>query len=94
MTQISLTIPDEMLNTVKKRAKAEGFRNVQEYLLQALRDKWFLDNLPRYEKLAADLDKGKGYSMSIDEFKQYNALLRKGSEKEAEAFMKAHKMRK
>ena len=94
MTQISLAIPEGMLRTAKQKAKAEGYRSVQEYMLQALRDKWFIDNLSRYERIAKDLDNGKGYSMSLEEFQKHSELLRKGSVKEADAFLKEHKMRK
>ncbi len=94
MAQISLTIPDGMLSTAKRKAKTEGYRSVQEYLLQALRDKWFMDNLPRYERIFNEMKSGKGYSMTPEEFTHWSGLLRKGSRKEAEEFMKAHKKRK
>lgn len=90
MAQISLSIPDPMLATARKKAKAEGYRSVQEYLLQALRDKWFMDNLPRYERIYKDLKAGKGYSMTPEEFSEYSALIRKGSRKEVDAFLKTH----
>jgi len=94
MTQISVAIPDGMLKTAQKKAKQEGYRSVQEYMLQALRDKWFMDNLPKYERILDEVKAGKGYSMSTEEYRRYSGLLQKGSVKEADAFLKAHKLKK
>ncbi len=75
--QINLTIPKTMLDRAKKQAKEDGYRTVQEYILQSLRDKWFLENLPRYDAIAKELDEGKGTEMTLDEFKQWGEDLRK-----------------
>lgn len=88
--QISLTIPEPMLRKAQQKAKEEGFRNVQEYCLQALRDKWFMERLPYYEKLSKELDEGKGYEMDLEEWEQYRKLYGK----ERTKFLKAHKIRK
>jgi hypothetical protein len=53
-----------------------------------------MDNLPRYERIFNEMKSGKGYSMTPEEFTHWSGLLRKGSRKEAEEFMKAHKKRK
>lgn len=90
MAQISLAIPDGMLAAAKKRAKAEGYRSVQEYLLQALRDKWFMDNLPRYERIYREAKEGKGYRMTAEEFAEYSDLIRKGDRKKVDEFLRTH----
>ena len=55
--QISLTLPDFLFKSVKKRSKEHGFRSVQEDLLQCARDKIFLENLPRYERVMREMQK-------------------------------------
>jgi hypothetical protein len=77
MTQISLSIPEGMLKAAKAKAKAEGHRSVQEYILQCMRDKWFMDRLPHYERIAKELDEGKGTTTTIEEFKAWSQGLRK-----------------
>jgi Arc/MetJ-type ribon-helix-helix transcriptional regulator len=75
--QISLAIPEPMLKAAQRKARAEGYRSVQEYILQALRDKWFIDNLPRYERIAKELEEGKGTKMTLAEFNRWSQSLRK-----------------
>lgn len=70
--QISLTIPEPMLRKAQQKAKEEGFRNVQEYCLQALRDKWFMDNLPRYERIAKQMERRPGKKMTVKEFLEWS----------------------
>ena len=64
--QISLTIPDTLFKSVKKQSKEHGFRSVQEYMLQCARDKIFLENLPRYERIAQGMENEK--TMTKKEF--------------------------
>lgn len=45
-----------------------GFRSTQEVLLQCARDKIFLENLPRYERIARELENGKGTTSTKEEF--------------------------
>lgn len=75
--QISVTMPMPMYRYTVQKAKKDGHRSVQEYMLQALRDKWFMDRLPHYERIMKDLDEGKGTKMTIEEFERWNERLRK-----------------
>jgi hypothetical protein len=60
MKQISLTMPEQLFLFSKKQSEDLGYRNVQEYLLELVRDRIFLKNLPEYEKIVARMKKGIG----------------------------------
>jgi metal-responsive CopG/Arc/MetJ family transcriptional regulator len=72
MKQISLTIPDKLYKESKEYAEEFGFKNMQEFILDIMREKVFYDNLPRYQKILERMKKGKGVTtMTQKEFKHY-----------------------
>jgi hypothetical protein len=77
--QISLTIPETMFRSAQKMAKKEGYRSVQEFVLQLMRDRFFLQNLPRYQRIASELDEGKGTRMTVEEFLEEGRRMRRNS---------------
>jgi hypothetical protein len=57
-TQISLTLPDEIHTTSTKYAKDNGFRSVQEYILDSLRERIVHDRRARI--IEERMKRGKG----------------------------------
>jgi|GEM_PF-4401933 len=68
-TQISLTLPNDMHVTSSKYAKDNGFRSVQEYILDSLRERIVHDR--RMHIIEERMKKGKG----VNTFSQEEAKL-------------------
>lgn len=62
MKQISITLPEALLKTSSEFAKEQGYRNVQELILELLRRK-VKEQLERYAAIEKNM-KGKTYSQS------------------------------
>ena len=75
--QLNLTIPQPMLKRVQQKTKEDGYRSAQEYILQAVRDKWFLENIGAYQAIAKGIDPKK--RMSVSEFAVWSKSVRKNS---------------
>lgn len=70
LKQISLTIPEKLLNASKEYSKEFGYRNVQEFILELIRKKVFLERAKRYQKIENDMIHGK----NVKKFSQEDAV--------------------
>ena len=60
--QISLTLPGVLYKESKGYVEACGYKNIQELILELLRQKVILEKIERYKKIDKELDKQKGMS--------------------------------
>lgn len=70
MKQISVTIPENLYNQSEKYCSIEGYRNVQELILELLRDEIFKKNLPKYERILKQAQK-TGKRMTQEEARKF-----------------------
>ena len=70
LKQISLTMPEPLLRASKSYCTKFRYRNVQELLLELMRNRVLLENIGRYRKISARMDRGKGVKV----FSQKDAL--------------------
>ena len=59
MTQISLTMPENLFEASKEYTEEFGYKNVQEFILDLVRAKVLLADLQRYRKIEKRMKKGK-----------------------------------
>lgn len=60
--QISLTLPEVLFKESREYIKEYGYKNVQELVLDLLRQKVLIEKVERYKKIDQELDKQKGMS--------------------------------
>lgn len=60
LKQISLTVPETLLQASKEYYLEYGYRNLQEFILDLLRKKVILDNISRYQEIELRMKKGIG----------------------------------
>ena len=70
LKQISLSIPDNLLEASKEYSKEFGYKNVQEFILELLRRKVFIEKFERYHQIEQDMKKGK----NVKRFDQKDAI--------------------
>ena len=70
LKQISLSIPDNLLEASKEYSKDFGYKNVQEFILELIRRKVFIEKFERYQKIERDMKKGK----NVKRFNQKDAV--------------------
>ena len=70
LKQISLTIPDELLMASKEYSKEFGYRNIQELILELIRNKVLFERIERYRKIEQDMIRGK----NVKKFSQKDAV--------------------
>lgn len=70
LKQISLSIPDNLLEASKEYSKEFGYKNVQEFILELLRKRVFIEKFERYQKIEKDMKKGK----NVKRFNQKDAM--------------------
>ena len=70
LKQISLTIPEHLLLASKDYSEQFGYKNVQEFILDLVRDKVVLQNIERYRKIDERMRKGLG----VKKFGQKSAV--------------------
>ena len=70
LKQISLTIPENLLNATKDYSKEFGYRNVQEFILELVRNRVLFENIERYQKIEQDMKRGK----NVKKFSQKDAM--------------------
>jgi metal-responsive CopG/Arc/MetJ family transcriptional regulator len=70
LKQISLTIPENLLNATKDYSKEFGYRNVQEFILELVRNRVLFENIERYQKIERDMKRGK----NVKKFSQKDAV--------------------
>jgi metal-responsive CopG/Arc/MetJ family transcriptional regulator len=59
LKQISLTLPENLLNATKDYSKEFGYRNVQEFILELVRNRVLYENVERYQKIEQEMKQGK-----------------------------------
>ena len=70
LKQISLTIPENLLQVSKDYSEHFGYKNVQEFILDLVRDKVMLRNIERYKRIDERMSKGIG----VKKFSQKSAI--------------------
>lgn len=70
LKQISLTIPENLLQASKDYSEQFGYKNVQEFILDLVRDKIMLRNIESYRKIDERMRKGIG----VKKLSQKNAV--------------------
>ncbi|MEM0493502.1 MAG: hypothetical protein QXS02_06095 [Candidatus Thermoplasmatota archaeon] len=70
LKQISLTIPEKLLNASKEYSKEFGYRNVQELILELIRNKVIFERIERYQKIEQEMIHGK----NVKKFSQKDAV--------------------
>jgi metal-responsive CopG/Arc/MetJ family transcriptional regulator len=70
LKQISLTLPENLLNATKDYSKEFGYRNVQEFILELVRNRVLFENIERYQKIERDMKRGK----NVKKFNQKDAV--------------------
>ena len=60
LKQISLAIPENLLQASKDYSEHFGYKNVQEFILDLVRDKVILRNIERYKKIDERMSNGVG----------------------------------
>ena len=70
LKQISLTLPENLLNATKDYSKEFGYRNVQEFILELVRNRVLFENIERYQKIERDMKRGK----NVKKFSQKDAV--------------------
>ncbi len=58
--QISLTIPEHLFAASKEYSEGYGYRNVQEFILELIRNKVIYENSERYRCIEERMKKGIG----------------------------------
>ena len=70
LKQISLTMPENLLQASKEYSKEFGYKNVQELILDLVRSKVLIENINRYKKIEDRMKKGIG----VKKFSQNDAV--------------------
>jgi len=69
-TQISVTLPETLFAASKEYSEEYGYRNIQEFIVDLLRKKVFLENADRYREIEERMKKGVG----LQRFNQQEAV--------------------
>jgi metal-responsive CopG/Arc/MetJ family transcriptional regulator len=70
LKQISLTLPEPLFEASKEYSEEYGFRTLQEFILDLLRNKVVLENAERYREIEERMKSGKG----VKKFTQAEAV--------------------
>jgi metal-responsive CopG/Arc/MetJ family transcriptional regulator len=70
LKQISLTIPEKLLKETKNYTKEYGYRNVQELILELVRNRVINEKIERYQRIEQDMQQGK----KVKKFSQKEAV--------------------
>ena len=70
LKQISLTIPEKLLKQTKDYTKEYGYRNVQELILELVRNRVLNEKIERYQRIEHDMQQGK----KVKKFSQKEAV--------------------
>jgi len=60
LKQINLTMPENLLQASRDYSEQFGYKNVQEFILDLVRDKVILQNMERYNEIEERMKKGAG----------------------------------
>ena len=70
LKQISLTMPENLFQASKEYSNEFGYRNVQEFILDLVRNRVILENIERYKEIEKRMKKGIG----VKKFSQKDAV--------------------
>jgi len=70
LKQISVTIPEKLLKETKNYIKEYGYRNVQELILELVRNRVINEKIERYQRIEHDMQQGK----KVKKFSQKEAV--------------------
>ena len=70
LKQISLTMPENLLQASREYSEQFGYKNVQEFILDLVRDNVMMRNIDRYMKIDERMKKGVG----VKKFSQKGAV--------------------
>lgn len=70
LKQISLSIPENLLKASKEYSKEFGYRNIQEFILELIRQKVFFEKIERYKKIEREMTERK----KVKKFNQKDAI--------------------
>lgn len=59
LKQISLSLPENLLKATKDYSKEFGYRNVQEFIIELVRNRVLYENIERYQKIEQEMKAGK-----------------------------------
>ena len=60
LKQINLTMPENLLQASREHSEHFGYKNIQEFILDLIRDKVVFQNTERYKKIDQRMSKGVG----------------------------------
>ena len=63
-------MPENLLKASKEYSKEFGYRNLQEFVLELIRNKVFFERIERYQKIENDMIDGK----NVKKFNQKDAV--------------------
>ena len=63
-------MPENLLKASKEYSKEFGYRNLQEFVLELIRNKVFFERMERYQKIENDMIGGK----NVKKFNQKDAV--------------------
>lgn len=70
MKQVSLTIPQNLIEASIEYYEQLGYRNLQEFILDLIRKKVVIENIERYKEIEERMKKG----IAVKKFNQKNAV--------------------
>ena len=70
LKQISLAMPENLLQASRNYSEQFGYKNVQEFILDLVRDKVVLQNIERYRKI----DERMAKRIGVKKFSQKGAV--------------------
>ena len=70
LKQISLSLPENLLNATKDYSKEFGYRNVQEFIIELVRNRVLYEKIERYQKIEQEMKAGK----KVKKFNQKDAV--------------------
>ena len=70
LKQISLTIPEKLLKETQEYTKEYGYRNVQELILELVRNRVLNEKIERYQRIEREMQQGR----KVKKFSQKEAV--------------------
>lgn len=59
LKQVSLALPKNLLDDSKKYASEYGYKNIQELILDLIRERIYFKRIQRYQRLEKEMDANK-----------------------------------
>ncbi|MDP2750202.1 MAG: ribbon-helix-helix domain-containing protein [Nanoarchaeota archaeon] len=70
LKQISMSMPENLLKASKEYSEEHGYRSIQEFMVELLRNKVMMENIQRYKEIERNMAKGK----SVKKLSQKDAV--------------------